>query len=137
MRKIFSLIIYTLSAIPVFFLVIFSVRALELQGKSLTIWRTGDVGLFLLSIFWGVVIFGSISYFLLRFMTTKHPMAIDHIYHCGLLYFFFTLFFVDYVRYSVYTSGALQSTLQAVILIILFIGITVNAIILHSKTNDK
>ncbi len=89
--------------------------------------------MFLFILFWGVIVFGLISYFLLRFERVKRPTIMNHVRYSSLLYIFFVILFTEYIRASVYVTGSLQAALYTVILGVLFIGIIVNAVILYLK----
>ena len=136
MKKIVSSIIYLFSVIPVFFLTMLSINIIESKGWYHTIWRTGDIDVFILIIFLGVIVFGLTSYFLLHFETVKHPTLLNHIQHSSLLYIFFIILFTEYILNSMYTENGLQTALYAVILGVLFIGIIINAIILYLKSRS-
>ena len=130
MKKILSPIIYTLSVIPVFFLILFSISVLEKTLGFHTIWRIGDIDAFIILVFFGLVIFGLISYFLLRFEAVKHPKIMDHMRYSSLLYISFIIFFTEYIWISAYVSSGLGVAIYTTVMGVLFTGIIVNAITL-------
>ncbi len=137
MRKIISQIIYTLSTIPVLFFYTVSVYFIYINNINHTIWRTGDVDMFLFLLFWGGIIFGSVSYFLLRFEMIKHPTILDHLRHSGLLYVFFILPFIGYIQSAVYDDSSSPRVFwYTAILGILFMGIVTNALVLYLKSRS-
>ena len=137
MKKILSPILYIFSTILVFFVTLFLINIIEKTLGFHTIWRTGDIDVFIVLIFSGAVIFGLISRFLLNFEMMKCPTIIDHMRYSGLLYIPFFVLFVEYMRASVYTSNGLSAVIYTAILGTLFIGIIVNAATLFIIARKK
>ncbi|MDO8604757.1 MAG: hypothetical protein Q7K40_05200 [bacterium] len=130
MKKIISPILYTLSAILVFFLVVESMRMIETMGRSHTLWREGDVDFIFLLTFWGIVVCGGASYFLLRFEGTKNPTMVDHVRHSFMLYVMSPFFIFIYINAAMYERSDLAAVLGTVIIAVFFVVIVINALTL-------